>query len=74
MHAAYLDLFNRFRNYVCVHGRPHIGANGGQLTFPWEMDEQLKSENMQKRAVFYVYDNILRTIKAGRWRERRYAD
>jgi len=25
----------------------------GQLT-PWKMDEKLKSENMQKRAVFYV--------------------
>jgi len=26
----------------------------GQLT-PWKMDEKLKSENMQKRAVFCVY-------------------
>ena len=26
----------------------------GQLT-PWKMDEKLKSENMQKRADFYVY-------------------
>jgi len=26
----------------------------GQLT-PWKMDEKLKSENVQKRAVFYVY-------------------
>jgi len=30
------------------HGRPHTGANG-------KMDEKLKSENMQIRAVFYVY-------------------
>jgi len=37
-----------------VFGRPHIGANGGQLT-PGKMDEKLKSENMRKRAVFYVY-------------------
>jgi len=37
------------------HGRPHIGANWGQLTPPGKMDEKLKSENMQKRAVFYVY-------------------
>jgi len=22
---------------------------------PWKMDEKLKSENMQERAVFYVY-------------------
>jgi len=35
------------------HGRPHIGANG--VSWPaWKMDEKLKSENMQKRAVFYV--------------------
>ena len=26
----------------------------GQLT-PWKIDEKLKNENMQKRAVFYVY-------------------
>jgi len=38
------------------------------------MDEKLKSENMQKRAVFYVYAYILRAIAAGRCRERRYAD
>jgi len=38
------------------------------------MDEKLKRENMQKRAVFYGYDNILRAIGAGRCRERRYAD
>jgi len=48
MHAAYLDLFNRFRNYVCGHGRPHIGANGGQLTPHRKMDEKVTSENMQK--------------------------
>jgi len=34
---------------------------------PEKMDEKLKSENMQKRAV-------LRAIRAGRCRERRYAD
>jgi len=39
------------------------------------MDEKLKSENMQKRAVFCVYVSyILRAIGAGRCRERRYAD
>ena len=37
------------------------------------MDEKLKSENMQKRAVFYAC-YILRAIRAGRCRERRYAD
>jgi len=35
--------------------------------------EKLTSENMQKRALLYVYV-ILRTIRAGRCRERRYAD
>jgi len=35
------------------------------------MDEKLKSENMQKRTDFYVY---LRAIRAGRCRERCYAD
>ena len=46
----------------------------GQLTpAPGKMDEKLKSENMQKRAAFYVYI-ILRAIRAGRCRERRYAD
>jgi len=39
---------------------------------PRKMDEKLKSESMQKRAVFYVY--ISRAIRAGRCRERRYAD
>jgi len=35
------------------------------------MDEELKSENMQKRACVCC---ILRAIRAGRCRERRYAD
>jgi len=39
----------------------------------WKMDEKIKSENMQKRAVFYVYYIFLRAIRAGRCRERRYA-
>ena len=43
----------------------------GQLTPLEKMDEKLKSENMQKRGSFL---NILRAIKAGRCRERRYAD
>jgi len=32
------------------HGRPHIGANGVSWP-PGKMDEKLKSENIQKRAV-----------------------
>jgi len=45
--------------YVCwyVWVQPWASAHGGkwgQLT-PWKMDEKLKSENRQKRAVFYRY-------------------
>ena len=37
-----------------MHGRPHVGANG-PADPPGKMDEKLASENMQKRAIFYVY-------------------
>jgi len=37
------------------------------------MDEKLKSENMQKEQ-FLCLCYILRAIRAGRCRERRYAD
>jgi len=45
----------------------------GQLT-PGKMDENLKSENMQKKSSFLCLCYILRAIRAGRCRERRYAD
>ena len=35
-------------------GHPHVGANGVSWP-PGEMDEKLKSDNMQKRAVFWIY-------------------
>ena len=44
----------------------------GQLTF-WEKDEGLKSEKLQKIS-FLCLCYILRAIRAGRCRERRYAD
>ena len=44
-----------------------FGQMGSADPPPGKMDEKLKSENMQKRAV-------LRAIMAGRCRERRYAD
>ena len=57
-------LFDRFSSFarlcnlihLCAlhHGRPHIGANGSADP-PGKMDEKLKSENIQKRAVIYVY-------------------
>jgi len=43
----------------------------GSADPPGKMDEKLKIENMQKR-VSLCY--ILRAIRAGRCRERRYAD
>jgi len=43
----------------------------GSADPPRKMDEKLKSENMQKNSSFL---NILRAIRAGRCRERRYAD
>jgi len=46
----------------------------GSADPPGKRDEKLKSENMQIRAVFYVYVIFLRAIRAGRCRERRYAD
>jgi len=52
------------------HGRPHIEANGVSWP-PGKIDEKLKSENMQKKSSFL---NILRAIRTGICRERRYAD
>ena len=37
-------------------------------------DEKLKSENMQKKSSFLCLCYILRAIRAGWCRERRYAD
>ena len=54
------------------HGRPHTGANWA-IWPPEKMDEKLKSENMQKGS-FLCLCYILRAIRAGRCRERRYAD
>ena len=45
----------------------------GQLTPLEKMDEKLKSENMQIKSSFLLC-YILRAIRAGRCRERRYAD
>jgi len=64
-------------NEKCVithdHGRPHIGTNGVSLP-PGKMDEKLKSENMQKKSSFLCLRYILKAIRAGTCRERRYAD
>ena len=38
----------------CDHGRPHIGQMGSADPLEKWM-KKLKSDNMQKRAVFYVY-------------------
>ena len=46
----------------------------GQPTPPGKIDEKLKSENMQKKSSFLRLCYILRAIRAGRCRERCYAD
>ena len=47
----------------------------GQLTPPLEKRmKKLKSENMQKKNSFLCLCYILRATRAGRCRERRYAD
>ena len=46
----------------------------GSASPPGKMDEKLKSENMQKNSSFLCLCYILTAIRAGRCRERRYAD
>jgi len=46
----------------------------GSADRPGKMDEKLKSGNMQKKSSFLCLCYILRAIRAGRCRERRYAD
>ena len=46
----------------------------GSADPPGKMDEKLKSENMQKKSSVLCLCYILRAIRAGRCRERRYAD
>jgi len=46
----------------------------GSADNPRKMDEKLQSENMQKNSSFLFLCYILRAIRAGRCRERRYAD
>jgi len=50
---------------VCTYGQK--GSAG-------KMDEKLKSENMQKKSSFLCLGYILRAIRAGRCKERRYTD
>jgi len=45
----------------------------GSADPPGKIDEKLKSENMQKQQLS-VLCYILRAIRAGRYRDRRYAD
>ena len=52
----------------------------GQLTPPGKMDEKLKSENMQKRAVFFFYVYVIFGKQSGQAGEKngamltRYSD
>jgi len=56
-----------------THERPHKGANGVSWPPPLEKGWKLNSENVQKSG-FLRLCYILRAIRAGRCRERRYAD
>jgi len=47
-----------------VYGRPHIGANGVSWP-PGQMDENVKSENMQKRQVFWMWVGAKADIENG---------
>ena len=63
---------------VCAQFGPWASAHRGkwgQLSSdtPGKMDEKIKSENMQKRAVLCLC-YTLRAIRAGRCREQRCAD
>jgi len=62
------------RGYVggtpSVHGRPH---KWGQLT-PWKNGRKIKKRKRAKKTSFLCSCYILRAIKAGRCRERRYVD
>ena len=55
-----------------MHGRPHIGANGASWP-PGIMGEKLKKRKRAKSS-FLCLCYILRAIRAGSCRERRYAD
>ena len=50
--AAQIDSFGGRYSWAYAH---KLRGKWGQLTPPGKIDEKLKSENMQKRAVLYVY-------------------
>ena len=55
------------------HERLHIGANGVSWPFPWKNGWKIKTRKHAKSS-FLCLCYILRAIRAGRCRERRYAD
>ena len=55
------------------HGRLHIGANGVSWP-PWKNGWKIKNAKTYKKSSFLCLCYILRAIRAGRCRERRYAD
>ena len=59
------------RSIQVEHGRPHIGANG---VTPWKNGWKIKKQKHAKKSSFLCLCYILRAIRAGRCRERRYAD
>ena len=60
-------------NIGCLNGRLHIGANGVSWP-PWKNGWKIKKQKHAKKSSFLCLCYILRAIRAGRCRERRYAD
>ena len=58
------------------HGRPHIGANGVGVSWPPRRKNwwKIKKRKHARKTSFLCSCYILRAIRAGRCRERRYAD
>jgi len=62
-------------DFYCLfdHGRPHIGANGVSWP-PWKSEWNSKERKHAKKSSFLCLWYILRAIRAGICKDRRYAD
>ena len=71
-HSRYLHTQHQQRSIHC-HGPPHIGANGVSRS-PWKNGRKIKKRKHARKSSFLCLCYILRAIRAGGCRERRYAD